>query len=486
MKSEIVQLILSLTPSERREFKIRNGAESDFVKVLDYVIKYKSADYAELRLFFEKNYPERTTKFTSGYFSSVVAYLQQKILEIITQSDKKYPYVACALHLQKSYSLAIRGVYGLALQELETCRVIAEQYSMIEELIIVNRQRYLINSFQRYQNTSPDEFEKVVTSSQNLVKDLVLQHKYGYLAGKSAMHFYLQSFDTSLTNAYEAVPDDAPETHYFWVQLMYAITKSNKEMLAGNLLEGFKIYEKSFDMWYQQNQMIQILPRLFFINAQFYFNWAIYMPSDDSHYRNKIEQLERVLQTEKANFYSDFDVQLCDELLLVIRFWLMRMDGKYAEITTKMTADQVAQYSDEHTRIYFLFSLSFSYFQLGMYDEALRLIDPIIEGDYDFKSNNYVFVKMILLRILIYMDKKDHKFVTYLLRNAEYVFAKHNFDFEYEKHFISLIKKMIGKRFESNRNEILQEYKEKIELQIQSQNDYLMLSEWIMKQLYKK
>ena len=82
MRSEIIQLVLSLTPSERREFKIKNGTSSDFVTVLDYIYKTKSLDYSELRTYFEKNFPERNTNYTSGYFSSVVSYMQEKIFEI--------------------------------------------------------------------------------------------------------------------------------------------------------------------------------------------------------------------------------------------------------------------------------------------------------------------------------------------------------------------------------------------------------------------
>jgi hypothetical protein len=483
MKSEIIQLILSLTASEKREFKIKNGATSDFVKIFDYVIKYQSLDYADLGVFFEENYPDRKTKFTSGYFSSVLSYLQEKIIDIITQNERKTAYVEYTYRFQRFYALFNRGSIHLANEEFKMCRAIALKYNLIEEQMILNRHQFMMHSFDRYAITTFEELKQLDNDNQTLLKELALQNHLAHVSSQSSLLYYRGLFNAEVMIMLENLSEESPDTKSTSILILHSFSLANKRLFSGNFTEGFEFFEQSMMLWKSKRSYIQLVPPLFLINAQFYLNWLMKTPTGKVENRKSIDDLFVLLTEEKEGFMLKKDVQTCNELLLIIQFWQMREDGKYKEITQQLTNDDIEKYSDEHNKIHFVYQVAFSYFQLGMLKETLLLIEHIIEGNYEFKSNNDVFTKMMMLRILVYKEQNDNKFVTYLIGNAKYLLGKHNLESDYEYLFLAVMKRLIGKRGEKNTNEIIADAQEKLEKIKQNQPDYLMFSSWLKKQV---
>ncbi len=485
MRSEIIQLVLSLTPSERREFKIKNVTSSDFVTVLDYIHKTKSLDYSELRTYFEKKFPERSTNYTSGYFSSVVSYMQEKIFEIIVESEKNRAYVEINRRLARYYALSNRSLHKMAWQELEICKKIAIKNHLYEEQLLINRQEYIIHNFSRYENISKEELAVLKENSDEIIRELELQHQYIDLLSQISLNYYRESFDVAVFQKIFDLGKEDLVSKNFWTLNTHKFNIANNLLFTGNYTAGFEQYEEIIAMWKEERNLMQLLPRMFLIQVQSYFNWLLKIPgtNESNVQKEKANMLLKLLEAEIQGFTYKLDIQFCNEIILIIQFWLLKENKMYHEITQNVQEEEISQYTDQHNRMHLIYSIAYSYFQLNMSDKSLQLIEPFVEGNYDYKSNNYIFIKMLMLRILIYKEKKDEKYVLYLIQNAKYLFKKYSFDSDYEKFFLALMQRMSGKTYTKNASTILNNAKIELTKIVELKKDYLMLSDWIEKKI---
>lgn len=496
--SNIVDLVLSLTRSEKKQFRKLNDGEPDFIILFNYISKQKNYDSAKFRDFLiRKKKNEEVDKFTSGYLSVIKAYLKDKIYQALrifhASKASKFNLANQALIVDV---LMEKGLYDLARRELERIKKIHYDLEFPPNQLLFLRREGLINLYEGNLSYGIEEIEELYKEQLHALDNSRLEIQYIYAASMIKYFQFNGNQDEEGLKRLKALDfiQSKPPVDSFAIRYLYHWVNAQLARLSGEKKKAIHHFNESLNVWLESPKLIKAYPKIYLLVCFSYLKMI-----------NEMGLPNLILQTHDFDYLFD---QIDKDKLIVKdqqRFKLLFFLGKFSELINLRHFQEILKHESEIHDLLILakeislsgfMSLSFQWtyacFKTGKYEAALdwttRCLD---DADVDFFKNKEFYSRLKLLAILIHYEMGHIKFLQYEIKKVKMDFTKKGYLFAYIDSFLQMMQQLIGKRYADKQYLVLKNFQTKFQEFTQSENFLISfysqhLLEWINEKLGKQ
>lgn len=438
IKTELYDLIKSMTMSEKRYFKIFSskhvlGEGNDYVKLFDAIDAMDSYDEPLLKkepfvknLSAEKNYLRKLVLKSLVAFNSNLN-TKVKVMGLIQNAEVLYHkglYAQAEKQCKKAVNLADSS-------ELFTHKIVA--YELLIELVskqfeydeAIESIEDLIKEMKRTEN-----FHAVQNVTMKVYRDT---WKYGTARSNEEKEF-IQDYINDLKNSGFQPLSERSKMYQLGLQLAHALYVNDHERMLTVSVQMSQLYEK--------NDYLIEYSTIGYLASLYYAGWALSL---------KKKYIEALVYAQKLeNLKDSFGIQTSNNKSARIFFYsnlikidcLLKMD-KYSEVESSINIvlNDLDKYSG-HIGVVHLYELYFLlakfYFVRGKYRDALRYTNHIL-NDTKLKSRKDLLSVVRLLNLLIHFEMGNDFTLEYLTKNTFNYFNSKNRLFKVERELINFM-----------------------------------------------
>ena len=466
-QKEIVTLILSLTAREKRYFKKNYGSENEFVKLFDYIIKYKSFSVPEFNEYLAKS-EGRTELYTSGYISTIRQYLRDKLLSSLRKVHRNSsPTMELWNDLGVSQILMNKGLINIAKSELAPSIKAKDRLFPLESLTLLQQQ-----SIFQFVKGYKDSTEASINALYDERKENVKQHLIEVELARtiSLLSYFLQKniYDKEKIKSIEAskVLKADYQSLCFTNKYLFDWAYAQLFLLKSDVNKAFTRFYKVVYHWLINPEMIRSYPDIFIGVSHYYLRFTQYkylgefkeseLQSIDEiliFYRKTVTNLGLSKRTEK--FISYFELTL-----YVIQNEFSKVVERAPIISELISgSNEISQFSKN----YMSFLIGYSAFREKEFDLCLKETEAIIFNKENISESPLYFSKATLLYLMCHFSAGNEFFVKNEYKKKKRSLAKAGLLSEYEKLFFSFLHNFYLKRNSDKKPTIVEEYKSEFE-----------------------
>ncbi len=426
---ELIRLIQSLTPAEKRNFKLyssRNHAYTNlkFIDLFDLLEKMETYDESTLLIRLE---------LTKSQLSNLKRHLYTQILKslrIITVSKK--PNIQVRSLIDYAYILYERGLYNEALKVLRQGKKLAEEYHLYNMHLVIIEFEKKIES-RHITRSGKDKAIKLVTESSKIQNHLDLAVRLSNL--RLQLHGYylerghcqnqeerdqledviekaLQNIDLYTLGPLEKVYLQQSYVWYFYILLDFKNSLQHAEKWLHVLEQNPELIEKDIDI---------------FFRAYHYILSSCYHLADRQKLKVYLEKIERYRNTNYNRF---------NQLTKIISFLYVHsarlnhiiLSGQFidSKIIIDKSLKRIKRYKnnlDEHRILVFYFKIAWIHFGAKHYAKAIFYLNKIVNNELPkLREDLQIYARLLFL--MCHYELKNLDIFDYSIRSFQTYFGK--------------------------------------------------------------
>ncbi len=463
-EQSLVDLISSLTVTEKQLFKRRHRSDNDFVLLFDYINKNKSCETVSIRTYLEKKGSKRRN-YSPGYLSSIKSYLKERVLESlrIIQSNKKSPQELLARCINIDI-LVDKGLYHLAREEMDEIEERFFDQSFPSEKLVLLRRSSLLQFYENYQNSTLEDINQMYDERIRLTEQTLLEAKYArivtilsyqYFKGitdkETLKRFMLEDYmqDESLASEFE--------TRYLfhWVHAQFNELQNRPE-------EAIKHFEKAVREWTSNPQYIEANPKMY-LGACFTYLKYMVQQSDPYTQILNLTDFENILNLLSTSKLKKAGSDQYAQLFQVGKLLALRKKNEFGEIIKIAPLLEKtftsSQKPSHFIRILANYNLASSFFYLENFKKVDDLISDVTHSkDVALHDNPEYFSLILILSLMNQYEMGNLKYLRSLRINYKNQLSSFGRFNEVEEVFFKLFSQLTAERYQDDRAAVFERF----------------------------
>lgn len=446
--AELFELIKSLTPNEKRYFKLfaskhTIGEANKYVKLFDAIDDQDEYDEEKIKKVFKND------AFVT-HLSAKKNYLYNEILDcLLVYNLSQSTENELRKNLMISDSLFKKGLYDHFEKLLKKTKEKAiETESFLIAYEVIKRERRLL-SVRSYHNVSDEDFEQLLHQEKELMEKELNVDAYTKLSGKlSFIKFrYGNVRDQQLFAKMKAVIDDPlmqqesnalsrrAKRFFHYMHSIYCMDALN------DIGKAYTHTEKLVALIGQSLKLKQEPPENYVITLNNHIVNCVLLKKFD-------EAVEKARSIR--NIAKDFECELSPSLEALST--IMSYDKEIYALTEKGDFEQgVAQLEEmdsvlkkyetkvsKSSRVSIKYNLASLCYGAGKNKEALKYLNDILNENLDANTDIVCFSR--ILNLVIHLEMENHELISYVYKATYRFLLKRNRVYKAETIFITLLK----------------------------------------------
>lgn len=442
---ELFQLIHSLSPSEKRYFKMfadrhtKNG-RNNYIRLFDALSAMKDYDEEGLR-----------QQLSDAALAKNLSSTKYQLVNLLLRS-------MCAFHAGKSPDSELselmesvkllynRGLYSLCRKFLVKAKKMAEEYErhyVLLELLNLERTMFFkwqTKNVERELNSILDHEKSIVEKISN---EAEFAHLYTRFVAFRKIRLRARSADESLRleeilkdpllqNEDRALTFQARST-FFRLHGQCALLKSDNESAYYN-------HSKLIDLWNAHPRFITTDLKQYKADLTNYLNSCLASDNFDAieptleRFRalpstsldDEVMTFQHVQFIELLHYLYCGELEKCEKVISEIEAGFVRYEGKLT-----------------HARIMtFQHNITIFYFVSGNYDKTLEWLEKILDqSNVELRQDIQDFARILML--FVHYELQNHDVLEYLIRSTYRYLHKRNKLYEYERTVLNHFRKLL-------------------------------------------
>jgi len=441
-KSNIVILINSLSPTEKQYFKKSHDAESDFVKLFDYINKSKTYDSENAKKYLlKKRKSNKTKNYTSGHLSVLKSYLYDKILESLRSqhTSKRASYEL----MTKSVNVDIlleKGLYNLAKNEINDVKNKAQKSSFHNEKLMLYRRASI----------------KDVALLQSFINEDYMQD---------------ESFATEFGTKYL----------FYWVHAQFAEFQGQPE-------KAIEFFEKTILTWFQHPDYIKAHPRMYLGTCTTYLKYILQQKKSYTLILKESDFKFMLSKIPSLGLQKDVETKW-NLLFSTAKILAHRLNNNYAEIPQEaakiLESKESLTITTNFTKVMIFYFVALTEFQQKNYKVALQhLHDMVYTDSIKLNANPEYHVHVLRIYLMTQFELGNYKFLKPAIKKIKQQLQQNDLLDEFESLFLKMISQLISARFLEKQDGVFARFYPQmndaiIQNGFKEQVDYQYVMKWI-------
>ncbi len=494
---ELFQLIKSLTKSEKRYFKLFSSLQSgqkNYMRLFDAIEEQKVYDEAAIKKQFEgETFIKHLPSEKNHLFNLILKSLRQ------FHSDK-----TAAAQLQEILRnielLFNKALYKECHKLIKRGKKIAYKYEKFYFLLdLIDWQKRLIEE-EVHSGKFDQDMNELVDEETNCLEKLRNQAEYqklysqinyvfrrgGYNRNEEEQQIVQNIVNHPLIKGKNTAISTKAATACYYIKGMCAVTEKNLEEELENFGRVVKIMEEN-------PPIMQELPKRY-LRA---LNNLMFAYLDYRNFDKFFELNEKIRNLSGKPYFDSIDIEIKIFTLtrnaLLLGYELM---GQYDKAINELVPDilqGIDHYNDKINReevILFYYNISTLYFGKGMYKEALRYLNLVLNVKEE-KLRQDVLIFAHFFNLIIHFELGNYDLLEYIIKSTKRLAKKKQKFYKMESTIIKYMKKLIkaGNKFdqmpvfEAFEKEINEVLKDPFEMVV---TEYFDINSWIKSKLTGK
>jgi len=411
MLKELFRLIKSLSPAEKRYFKLHNSfqsTETQYSRLFNLLDSQKGYDRKEIKA--------AVDKLRINNISHVQHYLYNNILRTLRAYHEDSSLDA-KLHnlLLEARILLEKGLNEQSFKILHKAKSIAEKYQKINILIEITRQEY-INSSELLSSDEfhPDDFEYTL-GLLSLLREELFELNRNYQVFKLFREKNRVAKKDSISQFIASVPG-APKALPPTFQTLYRRTYSKAllHQLQSEFDEAHHYFKLLVDLWDKYPPLKKKG------TSRYIKTLANYLGSSHTlEQYNLFPDIVARMKKEKAKTFEEEAVIFQNAYYYELLYFINTFQFYAGEQMVKPLQRQLKKYDARigiSRKLSFYFNLTLLFFAIGKYNKALEWLDRIISEDDTPKAKQNIRKFALLMELILHFELKNDRVWTRLLK----------------------------------------------------------------------
>ncbi|GAA5222354.1 hypothetical protein [Membranihabitans marinus] len=489
MKLELIQLIQTLTPGEKRSFKLqckKTETSSAYLDLYEIINQHSISDIDKIQNEFKSKHPKKSIDTTAQYLQQLIS---DALIKNKSQSDSQFKMY---YGLMRSKIYFERSLPEEGYKELKKVQSLAHQseHHLIQYYTMRMELNYLSNT--GFENVPDTELYHLQTQSKSklqLLRQIQEHHslyellKYRLLHSEKTQSKQNQKKLNDLILSELSLITRGKEKS-FESQKLHLLFQSFFFTHSGDHKSGLKIFTQLNQLFEQHQHLLEAPPYDYLTTLEGILDSLNTL----GQYHEMDYYLTKITNIRKDQKHQHF-IELCHQIVQNYRLLILLKKGNFEaglkyfndRETSKMN---VSSYQNFHKSEWLLYG-SISYFKLKNWKKTATFLNRI-EAHPRFALIQYKTVH--LLNIINHYELNDLTYIEYAQRNYMRAARKSNFKFKLEKIIFNLLKFDPHRKSKPNKALYFEKLKPKLdsiesdkyELQIQHYFDFI---DWIKNKL---
>ncbi len=469
--NELFDLIKSLSPSEKRSFKIF-ASRHVLGEENNYVALFEAIDHLEV---YDEDY--LLDKYKGKPFTENLSRSKNYLTNLILKSLRSY-------HEQANVRIELRNIltdvdilfrksqFELAAKLLRKARQIVEDYALLWQLSeILDKEKNLLHAWQPNIDKKNIGLKSNIEEQNNLVNKIKLQQDFVLFYNKMAR--LADSFWNKNTDKEKIEIEKLSTSDFFTNDALPPTPVAKLNQLLGRVIyythkydseKAFPVVEDYHNFLVEYEYLKPVYPLLYLVH----FRNCIFSLIRFKKYEQAVESIKKlrtlVTEVKKDLIHQSQRYILTSKINMELLYFKMtgQFDKGIESFLQIKNSGDLATFNNHNsalTDIYF--NISICYFGLGNYQHAITWLKYMSNtlGD-DLSKSQFLSVK--LLHILCQYEANEFDDLEYLIRNTLSALKKYENTFEGEISMASFINKLVLDRKKQNHKKYFVEQKEKL------------------------
>lgn len=461
---DLFQLIKSLDQSEKRYFKvfatmhIKGEDENKYVKLFDAIEKQTEYDEEEIRNKFKnekflnqlhvaKNYLYNNILKSLRLFHSEKNKLNEimDILRDVQLLFDKSLFKQCRKLLDKAKKIAYtyeKHSQILAVIDWEKTLARTSSYTDTDE-------KELMGLYKEYQETT-DNLNNINEYWKLNMKSFLLRKKKGEIRDKAELKKFNEIVNHPLLKSEDKATTFTSKTFYFNIKGLFYFTNKNFNDLLINTLKLVKLLESN-PLNKNEENYIASLYNLLLVQIE------LLKYEDALITIKKLRGLETKSPAMQARiFVTSYDTEL--------NLYLRTGEFEKGINLVKEIESGMNNFKDKvnkESEVLFAFNISYLFFGLGQYENALKWLNDIInDKGLNIREDIQCFAR--ILNLMVHYELKNYDLIDYTIKSTRRYLSNKNKLNKFELIILSYIRKLINAKTEDDRIFIFGEWKKEL------------------------
>ena len=451
----LVNLIGSLSPTEKQYFKKSHDPESEFVRLFDYINKSKSYDSENARKFLlKKRKSTKVNKYTSGHLSVLKNYLHEKIMESLRSQyipkRTSYDLMTRAMNVD---ILLEKGLYNLAKNEIEVAKKKTSKSSFPIERLMLYRRESIINFYTDYSDSSMDEINQLYNDRIQASEQLLLEIKYARILTILSYQYFKNEKDLVLLQSFiqeDYMQDESLAKEFgtkylfYWVHAQFAEFQNQPE-------KAIQFFEKTVLTWLEHTDYIKAHPRMYLGTCTTYLKYILQQKKSYTLVLKETDFKDMLSRIPTLGLEKDVESKW-NLLFYTAKILAHRLNQNYAQINLEsakiLASINASKTTTDFTKVMIYYFVSLSNFHQKKFKEAFQHLHNLnYNDDIQLNANPEYHVHVLRLYLMTQFELNNYKFLKTELKKVKLHLQQKELLNEFETLFIKMISQLISSRF---------------------------------------
>ncbi|MFK8005282.1 MAG: hypothetical protein AB8H03_02885 [Saprospiraceae bacterium] len=491
---DIVNLIISLSPTEKQYFKKSNASDSDFVHLFDYINKFKTYNSEKVKAYLiKKNATTKSKKYTSGHLSVLKNYLHEKIMESLrSQYIPKRTSYNLVTRVINTDILLEKGLYRMAKNEIESAKKKSGKSNFPIEKLMLFRRESLIQFYEDYAHTTLQDIHDLYEKRISAGEQLILEIKYARILSILSYQYFKGEKDEALLLSFihenhiqdESLPTEFVTKYLFhWVHAQIAEFQNKPE-------KAIHSFEKSVLIWLDHPEYIKAHSRMYLGVCKTYLKYILQQKKSYKLILKDKDFKEILSKIPTLKLEKEVEAKT-NQLFLVAQLLANRLNKDYDLIiqhsSKVLTSLEELKTTNIFTKVMTNYIIALAYFKKSNFKKAASLLQDLIYNDSIHLNANPEYHSHVfkLFGMTLY-ELKNFKFlrkeINRIKKFRKHLIEKKFFD-EFETLLLNMIAQLISPRYSQNLDDVFARFYPQLiavakENELDENIEYQFILEW--------
>ncbi|MDQ3021506.1 MAG: hypothetical protein M3R36_13195 [Bacteroidota bacterium] len=463
---DLFQLIKSLDQSEKRYFKvfatmhIKGDDDNKYVKLFDAIEKQEEYSEEEIRNQFKKEKFLNQLHVAKNYLYNIIL----KSLRLYHSEKSKLNELMDIL--RDVQILFDKSLFKQCRKLLDKARKIAETYEKHAQLLAVLDWEKTLARTSSYANSNEkdlmgfyDEINDTMEKLKNIneywrltMKSFLLNKKKGVIRDKAELKKFNEIIKHPLLQTEDKATTFMSKTFYFNVKGLYYLTNKDYVNLLTHCLKLVELLEAN-PLQMKEDNYIASLYNLLLVQIE------LLKYEDALVTIKKLRGLETKSSAMQARiFVTSYDTEL--------NLYLRTGEFEKGIKLIKDIEEGLKKFNEKinkESEVLFAYNISYLYFGLGDYENALKWLNEIInDKELNIREDIQCFAR--ILNLLVHNELKNYDLIDYTIKSTRRYLSNKNKLNKFELIILSYIRKLINAKTDDDRIYIFREWKKELNL----------------------
>lgn len=487
---DLIELIGCLSATEKQYFKRKFGSDADFVRIFTFISERKECNSILIRERLKDN--TNPEKLSSGYLSSLKAYLKDRILESLRhQHENKKPSFEIVAGCTNADILIDKGLYRQARVEINKKHQKYNDQSWPIERLQLLRRSSILQFYENYEHSSYEEILDLYDERQKLAEQMLLEIKYAKILTILGYNYFKGIKDEKQLLSFMSEPYmiDAGLAEEFEAKYLYHWVHAQFHEMSGRPQQAIEHFQCALKEWHNHPPYIKAHTRMYLGAC---FTYLKHLLQLENPYQNIFhhEVFDDILsRIQKTKLEQDIKDQY-QQLFTTGRILALRKEEEFLAILNDksfyteviVTSRSITQFME----IMMNYLLALAHFQMGEFKLARMMLSDLIQSEkIQLHNNPEYFSHVLILSLLSLYELGELKYIRTLRPQYIKVLKKHGRYHEFEKIIFQMISQLSGERYKHHLHDVLARFYERVEKSLNKQDlhshpDYRFYLDWIV------